>query len=92
MKTLIKTLFVVVVFGTLLFLGQVARWYHLGTPIIKDDTIRTEPVALTDSLQKYHPLNHFYYYRIDVNYVYSRGTFPFRNLQTDTTKKEMLFI
>lgn len=92
MKTFIKTLFVVLLFGSMLFLAQSARWYHIGTPKIESDEIRTEAVPITDSLKKTHPLNHFYYYRMDVNYVYSRDGFPFKKVETDTLKKEILFI
>lgn len=77
----------------MIFIGQTARWYHLGTPRAEAGTITTEPVAITDTLlKKVHPLNHFMQYQIDVRYVYSRGSFPFRNVQSDTLKRTPIFI
>lgn len=93
MKTFLKTFFVLGLFGLLLLLGQIGRWYHLGTPRAENETITTEPVELTDSIMKKdHPLNHFVQYNIEVRRVYSRGFFPLKHTQTDTIKKTPVFI
>lgn len=94
MKTFIKTSFVVIIFGSLIFMAQAARWNHLSSnPNIEEDSFETDPLPITDTtMQKAHPLNHFYKYQIEVRKVISTDNFPFKKVQTDTTKKTIIFI
>lgn len=93
MKTFIRISFCIIVFGSLLFAGQAARWNHLSTPQIDGETFKTDPLPITDTtMQKKHPLNHFFQYEVETRKVVSRGDFPFKKVQTDTTKKTTIFI